>query len=53
MTGEAAADDTDAAEKFPTFLEAIIEEGGYSTKQIFDKEVVWVGDAREEIKIIF
>ena len=31
MTGEAAANN-DATEKFPAFLEAIIEEGGYSPK---------------------
>uniref|UniRef100_A0A8C4Q849 Uncharacterized protein n=2 Tax=Eptatretus burgeri TaxID=7764 RepID=A0A8C4Q849_EPTBU len=36
MTGEAVAADTVAAEKFPAFLKAIIEEGGYSPKQIFN-----------------
>ena len=36
MTREAAAVNTDAAEKFPAFLEANIEDGGYSPKQIFN-----------------
>ena len=36
MTGQVAAAVTDAAEKLPAFLEAIIEEGGYSPKQIFN-----------------
>ncbi|GFG29801.1 hypothetical protein Cfor_00232 [Coptotermes formosanus] len=36
MTGEAASPDTVAAEKFVQELQHIIEEGGYSSKQIFN-----------------
>lgn len=36
VTGEAAASDTVAAEKFSAVLANIIEEGRYSTKQVFN-----------------
>ena len=46
MTEEADAADTVAAQNFPGFLEAIIEEGGYSPKQIFNGDetiLFWKG----------
>ncbi|XP_067932973.1 tigger transposable element-derived protein 1-like [Watersipora subatra] len=36
VSGEAASADTEAAERFPQVLKEIIEEGGYSAKQIFN-----------------
>ncbi|XP_067943121.1 tigger transposable element-derived protein 1-like [Watersipora subatra] len=44
VSGEAASADTEAAERFPQVLKEIIEEGGYSAKQIFnvDKTVFFV-----------
>ncbi|XP_067947153.1 tigger transposable element-derived protein 1-like [Watersipora subatra] len=36
VSGEEASADTEAAERFPQVLKKIIEEGGYSAKQIFN-----------------
>uniref|UniRef100_K7EX90 HTH CENPB-type domain-containing protein n=1 Tax=Pelodiscus sinensis TaxID=13735 RepID=K7EX90_PELSI len=36
ITGGAAAADMEAAESFPAIFEAIIKEGGYSSKQVFN-----------------
>ncbi|KAK3882326.1 hypothetical protein Pcinc_013317 [Petrolisthes cinctipes] len=36
MEGEAASEDTQAAEKYPAMLKGIIEEGEYSSKQVFN-----------------
>ncbi|KAG6928966.1 tigger transposable element derived 1, partial [Chelydra serpentina] len=36
MSGEVASADTTAAKKFPDYLKKIIEEGGYSPKQVFN-----------------
>ena len=36
VSGEAASADKEAAERFPQLLKEIIEEGGYSAKQVFN-----------------